>query len=63
MTSRRKVTKPTLPRFESDEAFVRFVETHDLADLWESFEEVPPIELESGLAQAIDRRARRKRLD
>jgi predicted DNA binding CopG/RHH family protein len=52
-----------LPAFRSDAEFIRFVETHDLADYWDSFREVKdPIELDPRLARAIDRRSRRKQL-
>lgn len=52
-----------LPTFRSNGEFVRFVETHDLADYWDSFKEVKDqTELDPKLAQAIDRRSRRKQL-
>ncbi len=52
-----------LPDFRSESEFIRFVETHDLADYWDSFEEVEdPIEIDPRLARAIDRRSRRKEL-
>ena len=64
--SRTKSPRPAakrLPDFRSDAEFVRFVETHDLADYWDSFEEVEdPIEIDPRLARAIDRRSRRKKL-
>src|SRR2546422_8404179 len=52
-----------VPTFRSDAEFVRFVETHDLADCWDSFKEVKdPTELDPKLVRAIDRRSRRKQL-
>lgn len=52
-----------LPEFRSQDEFVRFVETHDLADYWDEFEEVKdPVELDPKLAKSIDRRARNKKL-
>jgi hypothetical protein len=52
-----------LPVFRSDKDFIQFVETHDLADYWGSFEEVQePTHLDPRLAGAIDRRSRRKQL-
>jgi hypothetical protein len=67
VTKRQKKSKEAtgrrLPAFRSDAAFVQFVETHDLADYWESFKEVEdPVELDPKLARTIDRRSRRKQL-
>lgn len=59
--ARRHSRKP-LPSFRSGSAFDRFVETHDLADYWDEFEEAEPIELARSLARRIDRAARRKQL-
>lgn len=51
-----------LPRFRSGEEFVRFVETHDLADYWDELGECDPIELSPALKQKIDREAQRMKL-
>ena len=52
----------TLRAFRSDADFVRFVETHDLADYWDAFVPVEPVQVDPKLAVKIDRRWRRKRL-
>ena len=52
----------TLRHFRSREDFVHFVETRDLAEYWDAFEEVPPLELDPKLARSIDQRSRRKQL-
>jgi predicted DNA binding CopG/RHH family protein len=51
-----------LPKFKNEAEFIRFVETHDLADYWDEFEEVAPPVLDPKLVKAIDRRARNKKL-
>ena len=58
-----KKAAPKLPKFRNQDEFIRFVETHDLADYWDEFEEVAdPVELDTKLAKSIDRRARNKKL-
>ncbi len=34
-----------LPEFKTEEEFIEFFETHDLADYWDEFEEVHDIEI------------------
>lgn len=63
MKHTRRTTRGRLPAFRARKDFVRFVETHDLANYWDEFEEVrEPLEVEPELARSIDRRVHRKEL-
>ena len=62
MKKKKLKKKKKLPRLESREKFVQFVETHDLSEYWDEFKEVEPLKLDTKLSQAIDQRAHRKKL-
>jgi hypothetical protein len=52
-----------LPTFRNEAEEAEFWATHDSADYWDEFQDVDePLELDPELAQAIDRRSRRKTL-
>ncbi|MBM3242309.1 hypothetical protein FJZ31_39075 [Candidatus Poribacteria bacterium] len=45
-----------LPEFKTDEEFAEFVETHDMADYWDEFEEVKDVKIKRPVKKHVSLR-------